>query len=228
MVIHLLCHVKFTTQNFLVKLWWNSIFSTPVFYWTLWPVIIEILEHNLSVLPYFLAFLLPMLASESVGELPCREGEEWSHLDMKCLYLICYILRPVEETIISYNSKFSSVQFSCSVMSDSLRLHRLQYTRLPWSSLTPRAYSNSCPSNRWCHPTISSSVTLFSSYHHFSQHQGLFQWISSLHKVTKLLELQLQPSVLPKNIQYLFTLELTDLISLQSKGLSRVFCNTAA
>ena len=202
MVIHLLCHVKFTTQNFLVKLWWNSIFSTPVFYWTLWPVIIEILEHNLSVLPYFLAFLLPMLASESVGELPCREGEEWSHLDMKCLYLICYILRPVEETIISYNSKFSSVQFSCSVMSDSLRLHRLQYTRLPWSSLTPRAYSNSCPSNRWCHPTISPS----------SEYSGLISfrmdWFDLLALKSLLQHHSLQASILWYSVYFIAQLSL--------------------
>ena len=57
----------------------------------------------------------------------------------------------------------SSVQFSCSVLSDSLQPHGLQHTRLPCPSLTPRAYSNSCPMSRWCHPTISSSVVPFSS-----------------------------------------------------------------
>ena len=113
-----------------------------VFYWTLWPVIIEILEQNLSVLPYFLAFLLSMPASERVGELPCREQEEWPHLDMKCLYLIYYILWPIEETIISYNLP---VQFSCSIMSDSLQPHGLQHAKLPWSSPTHGTYSNSCP-----------------------------------------------------------------------------------
>jgi len=57
----------------------------------------------------------------------------------------------------------SSVQFSCSVMSDSLRSHGLQHSRLPCPSSTPGAYSNSCPLSRWCHPTISSSVIPFSS-----------------------------------------------------------------
>ena len=58
--------------------------------------------------------------------------------------------------------QFSSVQFSRSVMSDSLRSHGLQHARLPCPSPTPGAYSNSCPSHRWCHPTISSSVVPFS------------------------------------------------------------------
>ena len=59
---------------------------------------------------------------------------------------------------------FSSVQFSHSVMSDSLQPHGLQHARLPCPSSTPRAYSNSCPSSQWCHPTISSSVVPFSSH----------------------------------------------------------------
>ena len=58
---------------------------------------------------------------------------------------------------------FSSVQFSCSVMSDSLQPHELQHARPPCPSPTPRVYSNSCPSSRWCHPAISSSVVPFSS-----------------------------------------------------------------
>ena len=62
----------------------------------------------------------------------------------------------------SKNTK-SSVQFSCSVMSDSFRPHELQHARLPYPSPTPGMYSNSCPLSRWCHPTISSSVVPFSS-----------------------------------------------------------------
>ena len=61
-----------------------------------------------------------------------------------------------------YQGVFSSVQFSHSVVSDSLQPHGLQHTRLPCPSPPPRAYSNSCPSSWWCHPTISSSVVLFS------------------------------------------------------------------
>ena len=83
------------------------------------------------------------------------------------------------------------VQLSRSVMSDSLQPHGLQHARLPYPSPTPGAYSNSCPLSWWCHPTISSSVVPFSS-HLQSQHQGLFQWVSSSHQLTKILELQHQ------------------------------------
>ena len=77
--------------------------------------------------------------------------------------------------------------FSCSLWP-----HGLQHTRLPCPSLAPGACSNSCPLNWWYHPTISSSVTLFSSCIQSSQHQGLFQWVGSLHQVAKVLELQHQ------------------------------------
>jgi len=76
----------------------------------------------------------------------------------------------------------------------------------------------------WCHPTISSSVVPFSF--NLSQHQYLFQGVSSLHHVAKVLEFQLQHQFFPMNIQDWFPLGLTGLISLQSKGLSRVFSNT--
>ena len=78
-----------------------------------------------------------------------------------------------------------SVQFSHSVVSDSLWPHGLQHTRLSCPSPTSRACSNSCPSCWWCHPTISSSVVPFSPAFNLSQHQGLFQWVSSLHQVAK-------------------------------------------
>jgi len=81
--------------------------------------------------------------------------------------------------------------FSSSVVSDSLWPHGLQHGRLHCPSLFPRVCSNSCPLNQWCHPTTSSSVIPFSSCN-FSQRQGLFQWVSSSHQVTKVLELQHQ------------------------------------
>ena len=84
-----------------------------------------------------------------------------------------------------------SVQFSHSVVSDSLRPHESQHARPPCPSLTPRVHSNSCPLSRWCHPDISSSVVPFSSCPNPSQHQSLFQWVNSLHEVTKVLEFQL-------------------------------------
>ena len=118
-----------------------------------------------------------------------------------------------------------SVQFSCSVVSDSLWPHESQHARPPCPSPTPRVHSNSCPSSQWCHPAISSFVILFSSCSNPSQHQGLFQWVNSSHEVAKVLEFQLQHC--PSN-EYsgLIPLGLTGLISLQSKELSRVFFNT--
>ena len=88
--------------------------------------------------------------------------------------------------------KKPSVQFSCSVMSDSLRPHGLKHARLPCPSLTPRACSNTHPSSQWwlqpSHPPSSPFPPTFN----LAQHQGLFQWDSSSPQVTKVLELQLQ------------------------------------
>ena len=84
-----------------------------------------------------------------------------------------------------------SVQFSRSVMSDSLRPYELQHARPPCPSLTPGVHSDSRPSSEWCHPTISSWVIPFSSCPHLSQHQSLFQWVNPSHEVAKVLEFQL-------------------------------------
>ena len=78
---------------------------------------------------------------------------------------------------------FSSVQFSCSVMSHPFRPHELQHARPPCPSPTPGVYSNSCPSSRWCHPAISSSVIPFSSCPQSLPVSGPFQWVNSLHEV---------------------------------------------
>ena len=82
--------------------------------------------------------------------------------------------------------------FSHEVIFDSFQPHELQHARLPCPSPSPGACSNSCPLSQWCHPTISSSVVPFSSYLSLSQHQGLFQWVTSSHQVAKVLEFQLQ------------------------------------
>ena len=120
----------------------------------------------------------------------------------------------------------SSVQFSCSVVSDSLRPHESQHARLPCPSPSPRVQSNSRPSSLWCHPAISSSVVPFSSCpqslpasESFPMSQ-LFTWGGQSSGVSAL------ASFLPKNTQDWSSLEWTGWISLQSKGLSRVFSNT--
>ena len=88
------------------------------------------------------------------------------------------------------SNPLSSVQFSFSVMSDSLWPHGLQHARHPCPSPTSRAYSNLCPSSWWCHPTISSSVIPFCPQSFPAS--GSFTWVSSLHQVAKVLEFQLQ------------------------------------
>ena len=85
-----------------------------------------------------------------------------------------------------------SVQFSCSVVSDSLRPRGLQHARPPSPPPTPRACPNSCPLSQWCHLTIFSSVVSSPPVFSLSQHQGLFKWVSSSHQVAKILEFKLQ------------------------------------
>ena len=120
-----------------------------------------------------------------------------------------------------------SIQFSCSVMSDSLWPHEPQYTRPPYPSPTAGVYRNPSPLSRWCRPTIiSSSVVPSPLALNLSQHQGLFQWVSSSHQVAKVLEFSASASVFPMNTQDWSPLGWTGWISLQSKGLSRVFSNT--
>ena len=121
---------------------------------------------------------------------------------------------------------FYSIQFSRSVVSDSLWPHESQHARPPCPSPTPGVHSHSCPSRQWCHPVISSSVVPFSSCpqslpasESFSMSQ-LFAWGGQSIGVSAL------ASVLPMNTQDWSPLEWTGWISLQSKGLSRVLSNT--
>ena len=119
-----------------------------------------------------------------------------------------------------------SVQFSRSVMSDSLRPHGLQHARTPCPSPPPRAYWNSCPLSRWCHPTISSSVIPFSSHLQYFPASGSFQMNQLFASVGQSIGVSASASVLPMNIHDLFPLGWTGWTSLLSKGLSRVFSNT--
>ena len=91
-------------------------------------------------------------------------------------------------------------QFSGSVVSNSLRPHGLQHTRLPCPSPTPGIYSDSCPLSRWCHPTISSSVYPSPPAFNLSQHQGLFKWVSSSHQVAKVRRFNFNISLLYKYV----------------------------
>ena len=121
---------------------------------------------------------------------------------------------------------FSSVQFSRSVMSDSLRPHELQHARSAFPSPTPEVHSNSCPLSWWCHPTISSSVVPFSSCpqslpaSESSPMSQIFTWVGQSIRVSAL------ASFPPKNTQDWSPSEWTGWISLQSVRLSRVFSNT--
>ena len=124
------------------------------------------------------------------------------------------------------NPKECSVQFSCSVMSDSLRPHESQHARPPCPSPTPGVHSDSCPSSQWCHPAISSSAIPFSSCpqslpasESFPMSQ-LFAWGGQSIGVSA------SASFPPKKSQGRSPSERTGWISLQSKGLSRVFSST--
>ena len=116
-----------------------------------------------------------------------------------------------------FQSSQSAVQF-CSVahVSSSLWLHGLQHARLPCPSPTPEAYSNSCPSSQWCHPTISSSVVLFSSCLQCFPASGSFLMSQFFTSGGQIIRVSASTSVLP--IQDWFPLGLTGLISLQSKN----------
>ena len=140
----------------------------------------------------------------------------YSNLQMRCYWIL------VGHKMVP----FSSVQFSRSVVSDSLWPHESQHARPPCPSPTSGVHSNSCPSSRWCHPAISSSVVPFSfcpkslPASEFSPMSQLFAWGGQSIGVSA------SASVLPMFTQDWSPLGWTGWISLQSKGLSRVFSNT--
>ena len=127
---------------------------------------------------------------------------------------------------IGLSTGFHSVQFNHSVVSSSLRPHRLQHARLPCPSPTLRACSNSCPLCQWCHPTILSSVIPFSSCLQSFPASVSFPMSQFFASGGQRIGVSASASILPMSIQDWFPLGLTGLISLQSKELSRVFSNT--
>ena len=122
--------------------------------------------------------------------------------------------------------KTSSVQFNHSVVSDSLQPHEPQHARAPCPSPIPGVYPNSCPLSRWCHPTISSSVVPFSSCPQSFPASGSFPVNQLFASGGQRIGVSASSPVLPVNTQDWYPLGWTGWISLQSKGLSRVFSNT--
>ena len=122
--------------------------------------------------------------------------------------------------------QFSSVQYSCSVVSDSLRPHESQQARPPCLSPTPRVHPNPCPLSRWCHPTISTSVVPFSSCPQSFPASRSFPMSQLFASGGQSFRVSASTSVLPMNTQDWSPLGWTGWISLQSKGLSRISSNT--
>ena len=152
-------------------------------------------------------------------------------MDMAKLFLIgfmpTYIHNNKEwELPVFPHSGHEHVQFSRSVVSDSLWPHGLQQARLPCPSPTPGAYSNSCPSSWWCHPIIASSVTPFSSCLQSFPASGSFPMSLFFASGGQNIGVSVSTSVLLMSIQDGSPLGLTGWISVQSKALSRVFSNT--
>ena len=133
---------------------------------------------------------------------------------------------PIQYSGLENSMDCRSSQFSLSVVSDSLRHHGPQHARPPCPSPTPGVYTNSCPVNRWCHPTISSFVIPFSSHLQSFPASGSFPMSHFFTSGGQSIGVSASAAVLPMNIQDWFPLGWTDWISLQSKGLSRVFSNT--
>ena len=138
----------------------------------------------------------------------------WGHYFI-ALWLPLFLLRSL-----------SSIQFSRSVVSDSLRPHEPQHARPPCPSSTPRVHPNSCASSRWCHPAISSSVAPFSSCPQSLPASGYFPMSLLFVRGSQSIGVSSSASVLPMNTQDWSPLGWTGWISLQSKGLSRAFSNT--
>ena len=137
---------------------------------------------------------------------------------------ICELLALSKSPISS--GVFSSVQFSRSIVSDSLRPHEPQHARPPCPSPTPGVHPNPCPLNQWCHPTISSSVFPFTSFPLSLPASRSFPMSQFFPSGGQSIGISASTSVLPMNTQDWSPLGWTGWISLQSKGLSRVFSNT--
>ena len=155
--------------------------------------------------------------------LKLKVGFLWANTILSSIVCRRWTILPTRKVTIYL---FSSVRFSHSVVSDSLWPHGLQHARLPCPSPTPGACSNSCLLSRWCHSAISSPVVLFSSCLQSFPASRSFPMSQFFISGGQSIGVSTYASVLPMNIQDWFPLGWTGWISLQSKGLSRVFSNT--
>ena len=149
-------------------------------------------------------------------------GSSWPRDQTRVSFIgrrVFFTTEPPEKS--SLDIQFSSVAQSCLTLCNS----GLQHTRCPCPSLTPRACSNSCPLTQWYYPTISSSIVPFSGLQSFPA-SGSFQTSQIFTSSSQSIVVSASTSVLPMNIQDWFPLGWTGWISLQSKGLSRLFSNT--
>ena len=169
----------------------------------------------------YISTLISCLSSFLRGSSVC-----WRGLIFQLHYFVDVLLTiAVVHFSVAFDT-FSLVQFSHSVVSDSLQPHESQYARPPCPSSTPRVYTNSCLSSRWCHPDISSSVVPFSSCPQSLQASGSFPMNQLFTWGGQSIGVSASASVLLMNTQDWSPLGWTGWISLQSKGLSRVFSNT--
>ena len=147
---------------------------------------------------------------------------------IKMYFVLLFVLMIKADVQCMLNTlfQFSSVQFSHSVMSDSLWPHKSQHVRPPCPSPTPGVYSNPCPLSWWCHPAISSSDISFSSCPQSLPASGSFPTSQLFTWGGQSIGVSASASVLPMNIQDWSPLGWIGWISLQSQGLSRVFSNT--
>ena len=163
-----------------------------------------------------------MIINNSYWVLIIRKGWAWFS---QCIISLWGIVQMSEEaSIITFI--ITSVQFICSIMSNSLQPHEPQHARPPCSSPTPRVHPNPCPLSWWCHPTISSSGIPFSSCPQSFPASGSFPMSQLFASGGQNIGVSASTSVLPMNTQDWSPLGYTGWISLQSKGLSRVFSNT--
>ena len=163
------------------------------------------------------------LAAATAAVTICSDSGTLKYKVCPCFYCspsICHEVMGPDPII------FSSVQFSCSVVSNSMWPHEPQHARPPCPSPTPWVHPNPCPLSWWCHPTISSSVVPFSSCAQSFPALGTFQMSQLFASGGQSIGVSSSTSVLPMNTQDWYPLGWTGWIALQFKGLSRVFSNT--